>query len=222
MRNDWDTKIKQMPNATHKIIELFNNEKDWELHRYPYSALRTRKDLTPGELNNLLDKAKSIASETYQPTKHELVFASFVFALLADYPSEENEQILISHFDAHDGEFRAHIIEALKSIGTNASLPLLNDYIKTRSTSEFVDSMTMFTHEAVKTINRREERKMRSSQHQPGNAISSLETPDHKYGHNSNDEKPHQNPVLFKFSFLALTVMLIFAAVWGFKKFRIS
>ena len=44
VRNDWDTKIKQMPNATHKIIELFNNEKDWELLRYPYSALRTRKD----------------------------------------------------------------------------------------------------------------------------------------------------------------------------------
>ena len=74
-----------------------------------------------------------------------------------------------------DGAFRPSIINALGSIGTSASIPTLNEFIKSRTTIHGPDGHAQITKIVVEKIEQREQRKNRRAAHKTPN--SEITTP---------------------------------------------
>ena len=205
----WVEKIKTARSISPDILKLLKNEGNWELFYHSFSILRVRGDLALGDLEKLLDEAISIADSPKAPTMSEKIYASGIFSLLEDYPSETNEEILLKYFDCHDGSFRTSIINALGSIGTEKCLPKLKQFIDAHTTEHGADTHANLTSVIYEKIEQREQRKNRGDARKTPN--SDITTPrQQETNYVSQKDETESSTAQSKFIVLAMALVLIF------------
>jgi hypothetical protein len=215
--NAWISQIRSFPDLTPKIYVLLNQEKNPEALNPIFSALRVRGDLDSKSLEELLNKAIEIADSENEPQAHDQVFASGVFSLLEDFPSDVHEKILIKYFNVHDGAYRHSIINALEHIGTSACLPVLNDLFDFRTQNNPSDFQGMLIKRIIAKIEMRENRKNRQK---PEIKSKPKPTSDQAPSLSSETEKRDPSRGLKKGTFLVLGIATIFLIYWISKKRR--
>jgi HEAT repeat protein len=204
----WVEKIKTARSISPNILKLLKNEENWELFYHSFSALRVRGDLELRDLEKLLDEAISIADSPKAPTMSEKIYASGIFSLLEDYPSETNEEILVKYFDCHDGSFRTSIINALGSIGTEKCLPKLKQFIDVHTTEYGADTHANLTSVIYEKIERREQLKNRGDAR--NKAITDVTTPSQRVTDDASQmDETESTSTQSKFIVLAIALVLI-------------
>ena len=121
----WRQEVKSKKGITQDLLLMIKQEKDWELIGGIFDALKERSDLTPGMMEELKHPLNNIFSKDPQADMLSSNYACGVIGLLSNFPTSENERLLLSILDKHDGYYNFCVFSSLASIGTTESLPAL-------------------------------------------------------------------------------------------------
>jgi len=116
-----------------EVAERYEAEQEWNGHHYAWALLSKRTDATDNQQRFVRQKLESILDRNADPGGS--TFKQFALTFLGNYPSVDNERLLIQYLrDTNGGPKRAilseHAAESLGKIGTAASLVPLKDYLR--------------------------------------------------------------------------------------------
>lgn len=111
--------------------DYFHGTDDGETsHTSALAALQYRKDLTPRELGIITDEINKWAGRTTGRSHHNGAFVMAGIAVLKNYPSKENEGLVLMFVGDKDGGICDSLIETLGVIGTQGSRQALQEWRK--------------------------------------------------------------------------------------------
>ena len=121
----WRLEVKSKNGVTSDLIEMIKEEKDWELVGGIFTTLRERDDVTPEMLEDLKKPLNDILSKVPHSDMLSSSYAYGVIGLLSNFPTSENEKLLLSLLGKHDGYYNLGVFPSLAAIGTAESLPTM-------------------------------------------------------------------------------------------------
>ena len=135
IRNEEIEKMSAIPGVAPALIELaqvlVNQAADFEHLYFVLDAIRMRSDLDDAHQAWLRNQLQPLIGRNPSGITHALKERGLM--ILSKYPGVENEKLLISYLDDHDGKeskfgFSATAAEGLGQIGTGSALKPLLDY----------------------------------------------------------------------------------------------
>ena len=122
---EWGREVRRMKDINPDLLAMINREKDWMKLQNVFTVLAQRVDLTEAQLAELKRPLYENRADSSPMNKLTEVYISGVFRTLGNYPSRENEDLVLSFLDKEDGIFNSRISMILASMGTSHSLEAL-------------------------------------------------------------------------------------------------
>lgn len=121
----WQLEVRNKKSINQDLLAMVDRETDWMKLREVFTALAQRVDLTEAQLAELKRPLYQNHADGRPMNKLTEVYIDGVFRTLENYPSRENEDLLLSFLDKDDGNFNLRIPLTLASMGTSHSLESL-------------------------------------------------------------------------------------------------
>lgn len=153
--DEWRLRAKAQKGVTPDLLIMIKQEKDWELIGGILATLRERDDVTPEMLEDLKKPLNDILSKDPHSDMLLTNYASGVIALLGNFPTDENEELLLSILDKQGGTYNMAVFLSLASSGTEKSLIPLKKILKETNHLSGSRGDPVFLENAIESIEKR-------------------------------------------------------------------